>query len=199
MTSSNGNFFPRYWPFVWGIHQPPVNSPHKGRWRGALMFSLICAGTNGVNNRYAGNLRRYRVHYDVIVMTFITIFPTGQRMEYLPLRGNLVRTAWWRLPSSPSTWRCFCTWWDSAPRNGPGLTSTRPSFSNSMAPSVQHARASGCYVQTQPVTRSWPQMFLFRVSYSGMPTSDHCWVYSADSRFAPSQCETALLCNDVSH
>ena len=29
-----------YWPFVRGIHWSPVNSPHKGQWRGALMFSL---------------------------------------------------------------------------------------------------------------------------------------------------------------
>ena len=35
--------FPRYWPFVRGIHRSPVNSPDKGQWRGALMFSLICA------------------------------------------------------------------------------------------------------------------------------------------------------------
>ena len=35
--------FPRYWPFVRGIHRSPVNSPHKGHWRGTLMFSLICA------------------------------------------------------------------------------------------------------------------------------------------------------------
>ena len=34
-------YFPRYWSFVRGIHRPPVNSPHKGQWRGALMFSLI--------------------------------------------------------------------------------------------------------------------------------------------------------------
>ena len=61
--------FPRYWPFVWGIHRSPVNSPHKGQWRGALMFSLICAWINGwVNNRKAGDLRRYRAHYDVTVM-----------------------------------------------------------------------------------------------------------------------------------
>ena len=47
--------FPRYWPFVRGIHRSPVNSPHKGQWRGALMFSLICAWTNGwANNRNAG-------------------------------------------------------------------------------------------------------------------------------------------------
>ena len=44
--------FPRYWPFVRGIHRSPVNSPHKGQWRGDLMFSLICAWINDwVNNR----------------------------------------------------------------------------------------------------------------------------------------------------
>ena len=57
--------FPRYWPFV----QSPVNSSRKGQWRGALVFSLICAWTNSwANNRDAGNLRRYRAHYGVIVM-----------------------------------------------------------------------------------------------------------------------------------
>ena len=60
---------PRYWPFVRGIHRSPVNSPHTGQWRGALMISLICARINGwVNNREAGDLRRHRAHYDVIVM-----------------------------------------------------------------------------------------------------------------------------------
>ena len=61
--------FPRYWPFVWGIHWSPVNSPHKGQWCGALMFSLICAWINEwVNDREAGDLRRHSAHYDVIVM-----------------------------------------------------------------------------------------------------------------------------------
>ena len=61
--------FPRYWSFVRGIHRSPMNSPHKGQWRGALMFSLICAWINHwVNNREAGDLRRHRAHYDVIVM-----------------------------------------------------------------------------------------------------------------------------------
>ena len=39
--------FPRYWPFVPGIHRSPVNSPHNGQWHEALMFSLICAWMNG--------------------------------------------------------------------------------------------------------------------------------------------------------
>ena len=62
--------FSSYWPFVRGIHRWTVNSPHKGQWRGASMFSLICAWTNGwVNNRVAGDLGRHRAHYDVTVMT----------------------------------------------------------------------------------------------------------------------------------
>ena len=61
--------FLHYWPFVRGIHQSPVDSPHKGQWRGALMFPLICVCINGwVNNREAGYLRCHRAHYDVIVM-----------------------------------------------------------------------------------------------------------------------------------
>ena len=47
----------------------PVNFPHKGQWRGALMLALIYVWINAwVNNRKAGDLRRYRLHYDVIVM-----------------------------------------------------------------------------------------------------------------------------------
>ena len=52
-----------------GSHRSPVNSPHKGQWRGALMFSLICVWINGwLNNYEAGDLKRYHARYDVIVM-----------------------------------------------------------------------------------------------------------------------------------
>ena len=45
----------------------PVNSPYKGQWRGALVFSSTW--TNGwENNRDAGDLRRHRSHYDVTVV-----------------------------------------------------------------------------------------------------------------------------------
>ena len=61
--------FPRYWPFVRGIHR--VNSPHKGQWRGALMFPLICVWKNSWrNNHEAGDFRRYRAHHDVFVMSW---------------------------------------------------------------------------------------------------------------------------------
>ena len=42
------------------MHRSPVNSPHKGQWRGALVCSVICAWTNGwVNNQDTRGLRRH--------------------------------------------------------------------------------------------------------------------------------------------
>ena len=65
--------FPRYWPSLGGTHRSPVDSPHKGQWRGALMFYLICTWTNSwVNNRDAGDLRRHGDHYGVTVMSTAT-------------------------------------------------------------------------------------------------------------------------------
>ena len=74
--------FPRYWPFVRGIHRSPVNSPHKGQWRGALVFSLISVWINGWDNKCeAGDLRRHHAHYDVTVMS--SLYTTDKNMEYL--------------------------------------------------------------------------------------------------------------------
>ena len=61
--------FPALLVLCAGTSPVSVNSPHKGQWRGALMFSLFCAWINDwVNNRKAGDLRRHRGHCDVIVM-----------------------------------------------------------------------------------------------------------------------------------
>ena len=76
--------FPRYWPFLRGIHRSPVNSPHKGQWDGALMFSLICAWINRwVNNHEAVDLRRYRTHYDV------TVISVGGELETINEQRNI--------------------------------------------------------------------------------------------------------------
>ena len=64
MTSSNGNIFRvtghlcgEFTGHRWS--RSPVNSPHKGQWSGALMFSLFCARINDlISNREAGYLRR---------------------------------------------------------------------------------------------------------------------------------------------
>ena len=62
----------------------PVNSPHKGQWRGALMFSLICAW---INKREAGDLRRKPVHYDVIIISYDEA-TEGNALRY-------TRILWW--------------------------------------------------------------------------------------------------------
>ena len=69
-----------------GNSPAPVKSPHKGQWRGTLMFSLICVWINGwVNNREAGDLRRHRAHYDVTVMIHIR----DPNLVVIVLVGNL--------------------------------------------------------------------------------------------------------------
>ena len=66
--------YPRYWSFVPRIHRSTANSPHEGQWRGALVFSLICAWINDwVNNREAGDLGRHLAQYGVTVMWIKTL------------------------------------------------------------------------------------------------------------------------------
>ena len=95
------NHFPRYWSFVPGIHRSPVNSPHKGQWRGALMFSLIYASIYGwVNNREAGDLRRHRAHYDVTTM-FDIWFPVPLCLPVICSTHLLTKPNYsndWRVP-----------------------------------------------------------------------------------------------------
>ena len=54
------------------IHRSPVNSPYNGQWRRALVFSLIRA-LNKRLSKQAGDLRRQRGHYDVIVMFCVSV------------------------------------------------------------------------------------------------------------------------------
>ena len=109
LTSSNGNMF-RVTGFCAG--NSPVtagNSPVTGefpshrQWRGALMFSLICACTNGwVNNRDVVDLRRHRTHYDVTVMNTTRLKTDSVRLGTVWL-GISVRKS----PLFASFW--FCT------------------------------------------------------------------------------------------
>ena len=95
--------FPRNWPSVRGFHRSPVNSPHKGQWRGALMFSLICVWINDwVNNREAGDLRRYRAHYDVIVWLinkttdiYLTASTGCDHINILKQNGSIWKVMMW--------------------------------------------------------------------------------------------------------
>ena len=80
--------FPRNWLFVRGIHRSRWIPPHKGQWRGALMFSLICVWLNvWVNNHEAGDFRRHRGHCDVSVMRRNQIIMSTQS-SHLCLQPN---------------------------------------------------------------------------------------------------------------
>ena len=92
MTSSNGNIFRVIGPLCREF------TGHKGQWRRALMFSLICVWINGwVNNRKAGDLRRHCAHYDVIVMNCQSRIK--DRYHELLLKNcpyvTATRTRWW--------------------------------------------------------------------------------------------------------
>ena len=96
----NWKHFTRYWPFVRVIQRLPVNSPHKGQWRGALMFSLICTWINGwVNNRKAGDLILHRAHYGV---TVIQVFATHCIKWCIGNVNNIMYSAWieWKIQMS---------------------------------------------------------------------------------------------------
>ena len=86
MTSSNGNIF-RVTGLLCGEFTGHQWIPlTKGQWRGALIFSLICAWINAwVNNREAGNLRRHRAHYDVIVMDEVRFVSKQASLKYHPV------------------------------------------------------------------------------------------------------------------
>ena len=73
MTSSNGNIFRvhsslcRDFTGHWWI--APTEASDAELW----FFSLICTLTNDwVNNRYASDLKRHSVHYDITVMVWNT-------------------------------------------------------------------------------------------------------------------------------
>ena len=106
MTSSNGNIF-RVTGHLCGEFTGP--RWHKGQWRGALMFSVICARINGwVNNGEAGDwdaiapimtllyfwrdtfhvLLNYRAMYDYVSKEF------GNWKTYIEIYSELSVTLW---------------------------------------------------------------------------------------------------------
>ena len=71
------------------LNRSPVNSPLKGQWHGALMFSSICAWINTLlNNLRAGDLRCHHAHYDIIVMR-------NKSHGQAPLPWHHIALPWW--------------------------------------------------------------------------------------------------------
>ena len=168
-------YFPYYWPFERGIHRSPVNSPHKGQWRGALMFSLIIAWINGwVNNCEAGDLRRYRAHSDVTVMSKYMLdtemtYPLAtamkcdvQQIEQRAPQNQLHRLWWDAVIFVSKSHPCF-----NEVKSGKLVspsTSLCPSIGPSICASVDTVM-SALYLQ-----QYWPDPFEIYTCY--LPTSE---------------------------
>ena len=141
--------FPRYWPFVRENHRSPVNSPYKGQWRGALMFSLICAWASGwTNNRGACDLRRQRAHYewhhynDIVLRAMSTLHWRHNGREFISndqSYGCLLNRLFWRILKKTSKLRVtgLCK------GNSPG-TGEFPAQMASNADKVFHLMTSSC-------------------------------------------------------
>ena len=111
MTSSNGNIF----------RVTGHLCPHKGQWRGSLVFSLIYLWINGwVNNREAGDLRRCRTHYDVSAI-WVSIDKAIRRLflrscEVSRFRLRFERLLWYLIGYSTAVLlscmsNCKAIWW----------------------------------------------------------------------------------------
>ena len=97
--------FPPYWPFVWGIHWSPVNSPHKGPvTRSFFIFFDLPQNKRLSKQSRRGDLRNRRARYDVIVMILV-IYATVTFTRWLSVTCfNSIYTMY-----SSRLWK---SWWD---------------------------------------------------------------------------------------
>ena len=136
--------FPRDWPFVREIHRSPVNFPHKGQWRGALIFTLICARINGwVNNHEAGDLRRNRTHCAVTVMS----------REYV---SNVIyNPGKTEAKFDSDIFRKLLLWPSAAKWTNAELISTHPNFSNFSGIGIKTQQFSVTKMQLKMQIANW--------------------------------------------
>ena len=100
MTLSNGNFS----ALLALCEGSPVDSLYKGQWRGALIFSLICARTScWSNNRNASDLRRRHTHNGVtVIYDNVQLYPISFHNSFCyPFPHCIVM---WNIL------RCYSTW-----------------------------------------------------------------------------------------
>ena len=111
-----------------------VNSPHKGQWSGALMFSVICVWINDwVSNREAGDLRRHRGHYDVNVMM-------SRHLPEMPAECQTLQI-WLPLTALTLRWnftdfKCLLSWpwWRHRERSDPRDTKSESKIPSTLLP-----------------------------------------------------------------
>ena len=169
-----------------GNSRSSVNSPHKGQWRGALMLFLVCAWTNSwINNREAVDLRRHRAHYDVTVIFIQNITPhKGQ------WRGALMFPlicAWingWANNREAGDLRRHRAHYDASVMTTPECTS--------FSVHINYLGVSWAILLKLDMLNPYSQQVYLLLTFLFTLSMEYhvC---------APSQRETALQCNAVSH
>ena len=193
MTSSNGNIF----------HV-------TGQWRGALMSSLICVWINvWVNNSEAGDLRHYRAHYDVTVMSDgESVVPQSELCDLYSYKVHMwtlwpifiqnpygfpwycLSNLWWR-----SLWRLQMSWCQIGSR--PGIVNNRywswrhqiETFSAILALCVGNSPVTGEFPSQRPMTWSFDIFFDLHLNKWLSKQSKRMW-------FEMSSCSLWHHCND---
>ena len=141
------------------IHRSAMNSPRNGQWRGALMFSLICAWINvWVNNHEAGDMRRHRTHHDVIVMY----------IAMLTLKNQ-----------NSARWRYSRHWWSSRDAQGVGAHATAHASSDAPADIVTIARS----------LRAMSRCALHSITICYMCIMGVFWYGSSDLQIIEAECD----------
>ena len=186
-TSSNGNFCVT--GPLWRESTGHRWIPHTGQWRRTLMFSMFCTWTNSwANNRDTGDLRRHRTHNDITAMVWHKPLKDEVGTKWLPFRGSLAFSSYFL------DWSLFLL---EAPKNF-----SKTNFSDVyMRLMVLITMISLANLNCDEAFVKWNGPLNYRRS-EGMFSQYGVMIpvsYRADSRFAASQWETVLLCNDFSH
>ena len=166
MTSSNGNIF-RVTGILCGNSPVTGESPHKGQWRGALVFPLICVWTNSrAKTGNAGDLRRHRTHYNVIQMVNISSFlrwclsrSQQKTCQWSPVsvdawtsarRCQSHRLGRWGSPTRRLPWGCSCDC-----RRTPWLVVEKPKKQKVSTFSLLQASFSNAYSSMKRFIFGW--------------------------------------------
>ena len=121
------------------------------------MFSLICGWTNGwVNNGEAGDLRRHRVHYDVIMMS-LTLLGWGSFPTLIVLN---------HIESMPCMDRTVPIWTDLSPKrpHWAMMTSSNGNIFRVTGHLCGEFTGPGEFPAQRPVTRSFDVFFDLRLN-----------------------------------
>ena len=102
MTLSNGNIF-RVTGHLCG-DRSPVNSPHKGHWRGALMFYLNCVWINDFPYPEPVYTGWSSVHWNATGMPLVDAVYTGIPLEKLSWNSPTLKYHWRNLVESVPHW-----------------------------------------------------------------------------------------------